>query len=154
MLVVLHQYGLWGLFLTTFASSTILPLPSEVFVSSFIALHYPPLLVLLIASVGNTLGSMTTYYLGYFGLVRILEKFGKLNHAKILYFKRKSKQYGAILAFLSFLPFFGDLFVLSLGLARYNPIITIILIALGKTLRYWVVIFGTEEFLQIFSHWF
>lgn len=151
MLEVLQEYGLWGLFITTLASSTILPLPSEVFVSGFIALHYPPWIVLLISSLGNTLGSMTTYYLGYFGLVRILEKFGKLNHTKITYFKRKSKQYGAILAFFSFVPFFGDLFVLSLGLARYNPLIAIVLIALGKTLRYWAIIFGTEEIIYAFS---
>ncbi|ANV98604.1 hypothetical protein BBW65_07255 [Helicobacter enhydrae] len=148
--MILQDLGLLGLFLATFASSTILPLPSEAFVLGFIALKYDGLVVLLVASLGNTLGSLTTYYLGYVGLTKILEYFGHLEHKKILYFKHKSRKYGALLAFFSFLPFFGDIFVLALGLARYNLATSVFLIALGKTLRYTIVIFGTEKLLQIF----
>lgn len=146
----MEQYGLFGLFLATFLSSTILPLPSEVIVATFIALHSNAWIVLLIASLGNTIGSLTTYTLGYFGWVKLLQKFSHVDSSRILYFRQKSSQYGGFLAFFSFLPFIGDLFTLALGLAQYNLYKAIVLIALGKTLRYGIVIFATEEIMNKF----
>lgn len=146
----MEQYGLLGLFLSTFASSTILPLPSELIVATFIALHYNPWLILFIASLGNTLGSLTTYALGYFGLVKLLEKFSHFDSSRVRYFRQKSSQYGGFLAFFSFLPIFGDLFTLALGLARYNIYKAIFLITLGKTFRYAIIIFGVEEISKKF----
>lgn len=146
----MEQYGLLGLFISTFASSTILPIPSEVVVATFVALKYNPWIILIIASIGNVLGSITTYALGYFGITKLLQKLSRLDSVRVRYFRQKSSQYGGILAFLSFLPFFGDLFTLALGLAKYNVYKAIFLIALGKTLRYAVVIFGIEKA----SNWF
>lgn len=144
----MEKYGLLGLFLSTFASSTILPLPSELVVATFTALHYNPYTILFIASLGNTLGSLTTYALGYFGLVKLLQKFSHLDSSRVRYFRQKSSQYGGFLAFFSFLPVFGDLFTLALGLARYNIYKAIFFITLGKTLRYALIIFGIEEILM------
>lgn len=146
----MEEYGLFGLFLATFASSTILPLPSELVVATFVALHYNPYVILLIASIGNVLGSLTTYALGYFGVAKILRRLSKIDSQRVRYFSQKSSKYGSILAFLSFLPIFGDLFTLALGLAKYNLYKTMFFIALGKTLRYALIIFGTEEA----SKWF
>lgn len=146
----MEKYGLLGLFLSTFASSTILPLPSELIVATFIALHYDAWLILCVASLGNTLGSLTTYALGYFGLLKVLQKFSSPDSSRIVYFREKSSKYGSILAFFSFLPIFGDLFTLALGLARYNLWKAIFLIALGKTLRYAIIIFGIEEISKKF----
>ncbi|MCE3046550.1 YqaA family protein [Helicobacter kayseriensis] len=146
----MEKYGLLGLFLSTFASSTILPIPSELVVATFVALKYNLWLILFIASLGNVLGSITTYALGYFGITKLLQKMSKHNSARVRYFRQKSAQYGSILAFFSFLPFLGDIFTLALGLAKYNIYKAIFLIALGKTLRYAVIIFGVQEA----SKWF
>ena len=116
----MEEYGLIGLFLATMASSTILPIPSEAVVATFIALKYNPWVILIVASVGNILGSVTTYVLGYFGLTKVLEKFSKIDNVKVRYFRQKSLQHGDLLSFLSFLPFLGDIFTLALGLAKYN----------------------------------
>lgn len=148
----MEEYGLLGLFLATFASSTILPLPSEAVVATFIALKYNPYLILIVASVGNVLGSVTTYALGYFGLTKVLEKFSKIDEGKVRYFRQKSHKHGALLSFLSFLPFFGDIFTLALGLAKYNIYRCIIFIALGKTLRYALIIFFADSVMKYF-HW-
>lgn len=145
-----EEYGLFGLFFSSLASSTILPLPSEVIVATFITLKYNPYLVLVVASIGNILGSLTTYVLGYFGVAKILHSLSKGDSTRIESLRQKSSRYGSILAFFSFLPFFGDLFVLALGLAKYNLCKTIFFIALGKTLRYAGVIFGTEEISKFF----
>lgn len=148
----MEEYGLLGLFLATFASSTILPLPSEAVVATFIALKYNPYLILIVASVGNVLGSVTTYALGYFGLTKVLEKFSKIDEGKVRYFRQKSHKHGALLSFLSFLPFFGDIFTLALGLAKYNIYHCIFFIALGKTLRYALIIFFADSVMKYF-HW-
>lgn len=148
----MEEYGLLGLFLATFASSTILPLPSEAVVATFIALKYNPYLILIVASIGNVLGSVTTYALGYFGLTKVLEKFSKIDEGKVRYFRQKSHKHGALLSFLSFLPFFGDIFTLALGLAKYNIYRCIFFIALGKTLRYALIIFFADSVMKYF-HW-
>ncbi|MCW1330041.1 DedA family protein, partial [Campylobacter jejuni] len=46
-----------------FLSSTLLPLASEAFVLGFIKLDFNPNLVLIVATLGNTLGSLSTYSL-------------------------------------------------------------------------------------------
>lgn len=149
----MEEYGLIGLFLATMASSTILPIPSEAVVATFIALKYNPWVILIVASVGNVLGSVTTYALGYFGLTKVLEKFSKINTVKVRYFRQKSLQHGDLLSFLSFLPFLGDMFTLALGLAKYNVYRCIFFIALGKTLRYAVIIFFADYVLK-YINWF
>lgn len=148
----MEEYGIFGLFLATFASSTILPIPSEAVVATFIALKYNPYLILIVASVGNVLGSVTTYALGYFGLTKVLEKFSKIDNVKVRYFRQKSHQHGDLLSFFSFVPFFGDIFTLSLGLAKYNIYRCIFFIALGKTLRYAVIIFFADYVMK-YIHW-
>ncbi|EEU7349522.1 DedA family protein, partial [Campylobacter jejuni] len=64
-----------GLFMVCFLSSTLLPLASEAFVLGFIKLDFNPNLVLIVATLGNTLGSLSTYALAYFGKEKILEKY-------------------------------------------------------------------------------
>ena len=149
----MEEYGLIGLFLATMASSTILPIPSEAVVATFIALKYNPWVILIVASVGNILGSVTTYVLGYFGLTKVLEKFSKIDNVKVRYFRQKSLQHGDLLSFLSFLPFLGDIFTLALGLAKYNVYRCIFFIALSKTLRYAVIIFFADYVLK-YIQWF
>lgn len=56
-----------GLFIGCFLSSTLLPLASEAFVLGFIKLDFNPNLVLIVATLGNTLGSLSTYGLAYLG---------------------------------------------------------------------------------------
>lgn len=58
-----------------FLSSTLLPLASEAFVLGFIKLDFNPNLVLIVATLGNTLGSLSTYGLAYLGKQKILEKY-------------------------------------------------------------------------------
>ncbi|MFK0513173.1 DedA family protein, partial [Campylobacter jejuni] len=48
-----------GLFMVCFLSSTLLPLASEAFVLGFIKLDFTPNLVLIVATLGNTLGTVS-----------------------------------------------------------------------------------------------
>lgn len=130
------------LFLVCFIASSIYPLASEGFVAGFIIAGYEPLLIFIIASIANTLGSLTTYGLGR--LARINRKLNSIlqkatTHPKAARFVNK---YGFLAAFLCFLPFIGDIFALLLGIYGYHYWRAIIFIALGKAARYGILIYG------------
>ncbi|WP_291949887.1 YqaA family protein [Campylobacter sp.] len=125
-----------GLFLVCFLSSTLLPLASEAFVIAFVKLDFNIYYVLFISSFANTLGSMTTYSLAYFGKSKILEKYFSSSLKKMKKIDTNFNRFGFVYAFLTFLPLIGDIFALGLGFVKYSPLKTSCFIALGKMSRY------------------
>ena len=77
------EYGYVGLAVISFLAATILPVGSEVFFMAMIAAGYPAGWCLWWASLGNTLGGMTNYYLGRLGKTEWLEKHLKFSAAKM-----------------------------------------------------------------------
>ncbi|MBK1972053.1 DedA family protein [Campylobacter sp. TTU-622] len=134
------------LFLASFLSSTLLPLASEAFVLAFIKFNFNPYSVLFIATLGNTLGSLSTYTLAFLGKQKILEKYFSNSLKKLEKLSINFNRFGAIFSFLSFLPIVGDIFVLGLGFAKYPLIRAIIFITLGKLSRYIFIIFIANSF--------
>jgi membrane protein YqaA with SNARE-associated domain len=55
--------------------------------------------------------------------------------------KKKIDKYGSMIAFFSWMPFFGDLLALSLGFFKVNFLRVCIWMLIGKTLRFIVVSF-------------
>lgn len=131
-----YEYGLIGLFVVCFVASTLYPLGSEAFVVGFMAMGFDALAVWSVASLGNTLGSLSTYYLAYFGGYKMIMRFFPKAWDKISTLAPKIQKYGFVYAFFVFLPFVGDVFALALGLVRYRQILCVPGIALGKMARY------------------
>jgi membrane protein YqaA with SNARE-associated domain len=105
---LIYNFGYVGLFILTFLASTLIPLGSEAFVILTIALNYNPIIVLLVATVGNSLGSVTNYYIGKYGNKFFLSKY---IHPDSKYRKKAEKLYkrfGAPILFFSWLPGIGD----------------------------------------------
>lgn len=142
----LESLGLIGLLLICFLASSLYPLGSEVFVIGFVALGYSELSVWCVATLGNTLGALTTYAIGYFGDTRLMQHYFKNAHTKIYRYKNGIQKYGFIFAFFSFLPVVGDLFALALGVYQYPFKKAVFFVSLGKGLRYWAL-------LGAFSWW-
>lgn len=90
-----------GLFIVCFLSSTLLPLASEAFVVAFIKLDFNAHLVLFIATLGNTLGSLSTYALAYLGKEKILEKYFSKSLKKLDKFNANFTKFGSLYAFLT-----------------------------------------------------
>lgn len=130
-----------ALFSVSFISATLLPLASEAFVLAFLKLDFNPTLVLLIATFGNSLGSLSTYGLAYLGKEKILEKYFAKSLEKLEKLSLNFSSFGSIFAFLTFLPIIGDLFALGLGFAKYSFFKACIFITLGKFCRYLSIIF-------------
>ena len=61
---LLTNYGPWGMFIAAFLAGSILPFSSEAVMVALLAAGISPWILLLYASVGNSLGGITCYYIG------------------------------------------------------------------------------------------
>ena len=133
------ELGYLGLFITCFLAATILPIASEVFLISMLAAKYDPLSCLLIASSANTLGSYLNFGIGYIGNPEWLKKL-RVKQKTIESWKASIQKYGVWLALLSWLPIVGDIIGIALGFFRANIFWSFIFMAIGKFIRYLVVV--------------
>ncbi|MFZ4699006.1 MAG: YqaA family protein [Candidatus Methylumidiphilus sp.] len=132
--------GVWGLFLSAFISSTLAPGGSEVVLAYLVnQAEIPSGLLLFIATVGNTLGALTTWLLGLWAAYRYpLEN---MHDGK----KRKAVQtvrrFGVPILLLSWLPIVGDGFCFAAGWLRMPFLASLLAIALGKLGRYAAIVY-------------
>ncbi len=138
-------YGYFGLFSISFLAATILPVSSEAVFIALLASKLNPTLLLLSATIGNWIGGMTNYYLGYLGKVEWIEKYFHIPIDKIKKIKEKIYNKGAYMAFFCFLPAIGDIIGFALGFVRANIIIVNISMFLGKLFRYIVLLYAFEH---------
>ena len=130
------QNGLGALFAASFIASTIVPLSSEAVLFGFLKLYPDELAAALaLATLGNTLGGLTSYAIGRLLPLRIEKKLDPRAIAKL-------KAYGSPLAFFAWLPVVGDALCIGAGWLRLNWIAVTVFMAAGRLLRYWVVAQG------------
>ena len=132
------EWGYLGLFVASFIAATVIPLSSEFVLSILLANQYPLALSLIIASLGNWLGGLSSYGLGRLGKWSLIERFFGLKKNKIQQIKGKIDRWGSYLAFFCWLPIEGDLFAISLGFFKVSFSNVSIWMLLGKLLRYTV----------------
>lgn len=132
----LFDYTLWGLFLASFLSATVIPFSSEAMLSFLIVKGTDPYAAVLVASAGNWVGGMSSYAIGYMGKWVWIEKYLRIKRVTIEKWHDRLYKRGAIFAFLSWMPLVGDVFAVGLGLLRSNIIITASAMFAGKLLRY------------------
>ena len=131
--------GFTGLFIVTFLSATILPFSSELFLLFMLSKGYDPLICLLIATLGNSLGGLTNYGLGRLGDLKWLKKLG-VTEAKLKRSTIQIQRYGSWLAFFSWVPIIGDPLVVALGYFRTPFFKVLPLLVIGKFLRYLIIV--------------
>lgn len=129
---------LWGLFASAFISSTIAPGGSEAVLALLVAGGHTPMLTLVgIASLGNTLGALTTWYLGFLAVTQfaVEEKISK-NQQKSINLMRR---FGCWALLLSWLPLIGDGLCFAAGWLKLPVFWGCLAILIGKVARYLVV---------------
>ncbi|MDR2118028.1 MAG: VTT domain-containing protein [Tannerellaceae bacterium] len=135
---ILVEYGYLGVFLASFLAATILPFSSEVVLTGVLWAGAAPLPCLIAASLGNSLGGMTCYWIGLLGKTEWIEKYLKLNPAKLRRIQSWVQGKGSWAAFFVFLPGVGDFIAVALGFLRANAWTVALAMTAGKTLRYWI----------------
>ncbi|MCR4873984.1 MAG: DedA family protein [Bacteroidales bacterium] len=136
---MLKDLGLFGLFLGCLLSATVIPFSSEALVAGALLLDYSPWTVVLVATLGNTIGGMTCYLLGRLCKWSWIEKWLKVKEETLAKAHEKVEKYGSLAALLAWLPVVGDPIAIALGLMRTRVLPTTVLMFLGKGLRYMVV---------------
>ena len=134
----LIEYGYIGVFIASFLAATVLPFSSEVVLTGVLlagAAYWP---CMIAATLGNFLGGMSCYWLGMLGKVEWIEKYLKLDAAKLQKVQDWIKGKGSWMGFFVFLPGIGDFIAVALGFLRANIWIVAISMFLGKAIRYWV----------------
>ena len=131
--------SLASLFASSFLSSTLLPGTSEVvLVAMLLSGVSQPWLLVLIATMGNSLGGLTNVILGRFFPLR--EK-SRWQEKAVGWLKR----YGAATLLLSWMPVIGDLLCLLAGWMRISWGPVLFFLCLGKALRYVLVAWATLQ---------
>lgn len=128
------------LFLSSFLAATVIPFSSEVHLLYLATENYNPYYLLIAASVGNTLGGMSSYWLGYLCKWRWLEKYFRIKQSKVQAYQSKVEKHGVWMALLCWLPIVGDVIAVALGLFRLKWWKVLILMFLAKSLRYAVLL--------------
>jgi membrane protein YqaA with SNARE-associated domain len=127
-----ESLGLWGLFASSFLSATLLPGNSEIV---FLALlHHAPALesaALVVATLGNTLGGLTSYLVG-----RLLPR---PKEGRALAWMTR---YGPAALLLAWVPVVGDGLCVASGWLRQNAAAAAAFIAAGKFARYYALAEG------------
>mgnify|MGYP006148122201 FL=1 len=130
------EWGYLGLFIASFLGATLIPFSSELVFSLLIIKGYDFNLSLLVATTGNWLGGLSSYFLGRLGKWSTLEKYFKLKKEKIVKFKTNIDKWGSLLAFFCWLPVIGDPIAVGLGFFRTNYILVAMWMFIGKFIRY------------------
>jgi membrane protein YqaA with SNARE-associated domain len=131
--------GPGGLFIGSFLSSTLLPGGSEALL--LWALHQrpdQPLLLWGLATLGNSLGGLSSWLLGWW-LARRFPRRG-LREARQQRALERIGRYGSPVLLLSWLPVIGDPLCLAAGWSGIGLFPATVLITLGKGLRYGVLV--------------
>lgn len=136
-----ESLSLMGLFGSAFISSTIAPGGSEAVLAYMAAMATHPLeWLVVVATVGNTLGALTTWWLGLWASKKYpAEKLLSEKKQKSIDMVRK---WGGWALLFSWLPVVGDGLCFAGGWLRMSLLTSVFAILLGKAIRYTVVAYA------------
>ena len=129
--------GYLSLFTISFLAATILPFSSELMLASMLSIeNYNRTLLITFSSLGNILGSVINWVLGFY--------FIKLQNKKWFPFKEKQilksalwfEKYGKWSLLFVWVPIIGDPLTFVAGTMKTKILTFIILVSFGKIARY------------------
>ncbi|HPH06696.1 MAG TPA: YqaA family protein [Methylotenera sp.] len=135
----LLEFGYFGLFTAAFLAATILPLSSEVILSGMLLKGLSPIALIAIATIGNTLGSLTNYALGYWASQEAIKKWLKMSDDDIASAQHRYEKYGILSLCFSWVPIIGDPLTVVAGILRIRLMWFLLLVTVGKLTRYIVL---------------
>ncbi len=126
----------WSLFLSALISSTLFPGGSEALLLYRLNEGGDALSLVVVATVGNVLGSLITYGMGRLGNEAVHKKWLRMDDGKVSRAETWFAQYGNPSLLLAWLPVVGDPLCLVAGLLRSHVGLFLLLVTIGKAARY------------------
>jgi membrane protein YqaA with SNARE-associated domain len=137
---MLHLAQYAGLFAASFLSATVLPFQSEVVLfGMLLAEHYLWWALVLVASLGNTLGSVVNWFLGRFVAHFEDRRWFPITREKMKQAEGWYHRYGRWSLLLSWVPIVGDPLTIVAGVLREPLPVFVLLVGVAKTARYFAV---------------
>ncbi len=134
-----ENWSLWGLFLSAFISSTLLPGGSEAILALLATSSvHERWLLFAIATGGNTLGGISSWLIGRLMASRFSAQ--RMQQGKYVQAIERIRKWGSPILLFSWLPIIGDPLCLAAGWLKINFFYSALFIAIGKAARYAVIL--------------
>ena len=131
-----------SLFIISFLAATILPFSSELTLAGLMATSsYDNLLLLAVASLGNILGSVVNWILGFYSRNLSTKRWFLFKDKQIEKSSKWFNKFGRWSLLFAWVPIIGDPLTLAAGLLRVKFIEFLILVTIGKVSRYLVIFY-------------
>jgi len=131
-----------SLFSISFLAATVLPFSSELTLAGLISTsNYDNLLLLVVASFGNVLGSVFNWSLGFYSRNLSTKKWFPFKETQIERSSKWFSKFGKWSLLFAWVPIVGDPLTFVAGLLRVRFLDFIILVAIGKVSRYLIVFY-------------
>ena len=131
-----------SLFIISFLAATILPFSSELTLAGLMATSsYDNLLLLIIASLGNILGSVVNWILGFYSRNLSTKKWFPFKDEQIERSSKWFNKFGRWSLLFAWVPIIGDPLTLAAGLLRIKFLEFLILVTIGKISRYLAIFY-------------
>lgn len=129
------------LFGSAFLAATIFPFYSELFLFAMLRDGGNPVALVLVATLGNTLGAVVNWLLGLF-LLRFRERrWFYFNQRQIENAQAWFQRYGFWSLLFAWIPIGGDALTLIAGIMRVRLWLFLLMVGTGKALRYISVVY-------------
>jgi len=131
-----------SLFVISFLAATILPFSSELTLTGLMATsNYDNSLLLIVASLGNVLGSVINWILGFYSRNLSTKKWFPFKDEQIEKSSKWFKRFGKWSLLFAWVPIVGDPLTLAAGLLKIKFIEFLILVTIGKVSRYFAIFY-------------
>ena len=139
--------GYWGMLVAAFLAGSFFPFSSEAVMLALLAAKLDAWQLIVFGTIGNVLGSVVNYGVGHMGKLEWIERYLHVKQKDLDKAQRFMAGRGAWMGFFAFLPVLGSAITIVLGLMRANIPISLTSIAIGKFLRYVILVYGASLFL-------
>ena len=139
-MLILFSY--FQLLIISFLAATILPFSSEVVLTTmFLSNSFETYLLLIFASIGNILGSITNWYLGKKITIFQDRKWFPVSSDQLNRSQKYFQRYGLWSLLLAWVPIIGDPITLLAGVLKVRFGIFFLLVSISKISRYVFILY-------------
>ncbi len=139
-MIILFSY--FQLLIISFLAATILPFSSEVVLTTmYLSNSFETYLLLIFASIGNILGSITNWYLGKKITIFQDRKWFPVSPDQLNRSRKYFQKYGLWSLLLAWVPVIGDPLTLLAGVLKVRFGIFFLLVSISKISRYVFILY-------------
>ena len=139
-MLILFSY--FQLSLISFLAATILPFSSEVVLTTmYLSNSFEPYFLLIFASIGNIMGSITNWYLGKKITLFQNRKWFPVSREQLERSRQYFQKYGLWSLLLAWVPIIGDPLTLLAGVLKVRFSIFFLLVSISKISRYIFILY-------------